>query len=374
MSGKLTTDVDKRLLRTTKFPPEFNTKVDMGKVNIPVIKKWVSDEIERILGSDDDVVTDTIFNLVEGPKYPNIKELQISLNGFLDKEAPKFCEDLWKLCISAQDNPAGIPKELLEAKKMELIQERLEEDRAREEARRRQEEDRERDRDIARARDRERRERDERSRGRGGRYGRDSDRRPPRRDSRSPPPRRRDGDDYYRDPPPRIDSYVPSRDRRDTDRPPRRRRSPSRDRTRSPPPRRKRRSTSSPSRSPPRRKRRDSGEDRSRSRDRGDKSSKAKRGDTNRRSRSPPRRRSRSPRRHHRRRRSSSPAGRSRSPPPKRHRRSSRSRSHSSSRKKRVSTEGRDLLAKTKRDEPRLSREPSESAPTNGGAEEVGSD
>lgn len=69
MSSKLTTDVDKRLLRTTKFPPEFNVKVDMTKVNIPVIKKWVSDEIERILGNDDDVVTDTIFNLIEGPRY-----------------------------------------------------------------------------------------------------------------------------------------------------------------------------------------------------------------------------------------------------------------------------------------------------------------
>jgi serine/arginine repetitive matrix protein 1 len=69
MSGRLTTDVDKRLLRTTKFPAEFNVKVDMTKVNIPVIKKWVSDEIARILGSDDDVVTDTIFNLIEGTKY-----------------------------------------------------------------------------------------------------------------------------------------------------------------------------------------------------------------------------------------------------------------------------------------------------------------
>ena len=69
MSGRLTTDVDKRLLRTTKFPPEFAVKVDMTKVNLPVIKKWVSDEIARILGSDDDVVTDTIFNLIEGPRY-----------------------------------------------------------------------------------------------------------------------------------------------------------------------------------------------------------------------------------------------------------------------------------------------------------------
>ncbi|TKA48195.1 hypothetical protein B0A54_01688 [Friedmanniomyces endolithicus] len=125
MSGKLTTDVDKRLLRTTKFPPEFNVKVDMTKVNFPVIKRWVQDEIERILGTEDEVVMNTIFNLVEESRYPNIKELQISLNGFLDKDAPKFCHDLWKYCISAQEGPNGVPKELLEAKKKELLQEKV---------------------------------------------------------------------------------------------------------------------------------------------------------------------------------------------------------------------------------------------------------
>lgn len=36
---KMTTNVDARLLRQTKFPPEFNRKVDMTKVNIEVMKK-----------------------------------------------------------------------------------------------------------------------------------------------------------------------------------------------------------------------------------------------------------------------------------------------------------------------------------------------
>lgn len=31
--------VDAKLLRTTKFPPEFNQKVDMQKVNLQVMKK-----------------------------------------------------------------------------------------------------------------------------------------------------------------------------------------------------------------------------------------------------------------------------------------------------------------------------------------------
>ena len=59
---------------------------------------------------------------------PNPKELQIALGGFLEKDAPNFAKELWKLCISGQNSPQGIPKELLEAKKLELIQERVSRD------------------------------------------------------------------------------------------------------------------------------------------------------------------------------------------------------------------------------------------------------
>ena len=59
---------------------------------------------------------------------PDIKSLQISLTGFLDKDAAKFCKELWSLCLSAQSNPQGVPKELLEAKKMELLQEKVRND------------------------------------------------------------------------------------------------------------------------------------------------------------------------------------------------------------------------------------------------------
>jgi hypothetical protein len=39
LGGKMATAVDQKLLRQTKFPPEFNQKVDMRKVNIEVMKK-----------------------------------------------------------------------------------------------------------------------------------------------------------------------------------------------------------------------------------------------------------------------------------------------------------------------------------------------
>ena len=38
----MATDVDAKLLRQTKFPPEFSQKVDMKKVNLEVMKKLVS--------------------------------------------------------------------------------------------------------------------------------------------------------------------------------------------------------------------------------------------------------------------------------------------------------------------------------------------
>jgi serine/arginine repetitive matrix protein 1 len=38
----MATDVDAKLLRQTKFPQEFGQKVDMKKVNLEVMKKFVS--------------------------------------------------------------------------------------------------------------------------------------------------------------------------------------------------------------------------------------------------------------------------------------------------------------------------------------------
>lgn len=97
------------------------------------------------------MVVELCFNLIEGSRYvstyrclllcrhrrrrkalltnkplqPDIKSLQIQLTGFLDKETAPFCKELWKLCLSAQASPQGVPKELLEAKKLELIQEKV---------------------------------------------------------------------------------------------------------------------------------------------------------------------------------------------------------------------------------------------------------
>ncbi|KAM0583247.1 hypothetical protein ACHAP6_008558 [Verticillium nonalfalfae] len=96
----------------------------MQKVNLQVIKKWIASKISEILGGEDDVVIELCFGLIEGSRFPDIKGLQIQLTGFLEKETAPFCKELWKLFLSAQASPQGVPKELLEAKKLELIQEK----------------------------------------------------------------------------------------------------------------------------------------------------------------------------------------------------------------------------------------------------------
>lgn len=72
MSAALTTNVDQRLLRTTKFPPEFNVKVDMRKVNIHLIKSWAQAEIAKILKNDDDVVAELVSNILEESRYVGV--------------------------------------------------------------------------------------------------------------------------------------------------------------------------------------------------------------------------------------------------------------------------------------------------------------
>jgi serine/arginine repetitive matrix protein 1 len=44
----MATTVDQKLLKATKFPPEFNQKVDMQKVNLEVMRKYASSVITTL--------------------------------------------------------------------------------------------------------------------------------------------------------------------------------------------------------------------------------------------------------------------------------------------------------------------------------------
>lgn len=101
----------KKLLRKRWKEP-----VDVTKVNTDVLKKWISDEIQKIL-PDDDIAREFIIELIVGAENgsPDIKSIREQLNDFVGKEeSDHFCLELWELLLNAQCNPEGLPTKLLE--------------------------------------------------------------------------------------------------------------------------------------------------------------------------------------------------------------------------------------------------------------------
>ncbi|KAH8144692.1 uncharacterized protein LAJ45_11286 [Morchella importuna] len=206
----MTSGVDAKLLKSTKFPPEYSKKVDREKVNLEVMKQWISGQVIGILGNEDDVVIDFIFGMLEEERFPDPKKIQINLTGFLEKDTAAFCKQMWNLLLSAQANPQGVPTELLEQKKEELRQQRAEAAKITEAQQRKREEEEQKDRSLNEIRDRERGERR-----RGGpppeRGGRDIYQ-PRLRHSASPVNRRRRSPEILASrPPPRREVSPPPR-------------------------------------------------------------------------------------------------------------------------------------------------------------------
>ncbi|GAA5928407.1 PWI domain-containing protein [Sporobolomyces koalae] len=115
-------DKQAMLLKKMSFPRTFDTKVDMRKVEITVMKPWIAKKVIELLGFEDDVLIEYINSLLEDQDNPVIdaKNLQILLTGFLEKKTILFMEPLWNLLLSAQSNPLRVPTELLEEKKREM--------------------------------------------------------------------------------------------------------------------------------------------------------------------------------------------------------------------------------------------------------------
>ncbi|KAF8931103.1 hypothetical protein BGZ58_007824, partial [Dissophora ornata] len=114
-------DKQKKLLRSMRFPSEFNQKIDMKKVNLKVIKGWMAQRISQLLGIEDEVVVEYASGMLEDD-VPDPKMMQINLQGFLDKNSQVFVLELWKLLISAQKSLGGIPQQFLDQTKQELLQ------------------------------------------------------------------------------------------------------------------------------------------------------------------------------------------------------------------------------------------------------------
>ena len=135
----------------------------MSKVNLNTIKPWITQRVTQLLGVEDDVVVEFIFNMLEKKQvrghslastpslsllsllwsplplfclpsifillnpsvyqFPDPRELQMNLTGFLHgKNARIFMQELWELLTSAQESIGGIPTKFLEQKREEIRQ------------------------------------------------------------------------------------------------------------------------------------------------------------------------------------------------------------------------------------------------------------
>ena len=100
-----------------RLPKIFKQKVDTSKVQLPVIRKWITEEIDKYL-KDDDIVAEYLAEMVEASHEPNIVEIHTQMVDFLGPEdATKVCCELWKMLLSAQQDKDGVPEELVEREK-----------------------------------------------------------------------------------------------------------------------------------------------------------------------------------------------------------------------------------------------------------------
>merc|ERR1719249_289471 len=111
---------EKKLMKVMKFEEALSTKVDMTKVKLDVLKPWIADRVNDLLGMEDDVVTEFIFNQLEA-KDPDPRKMQINLTGFLNgKNARLFMGELWTHLNAAQNSESGIPQGMIEKKAHEI--------------------------------------------------------------------------------------------------------------------------------------------------------------------------------------------------------------------------------------------------------------
>lgn len=143
-------DKDTQLIAQRKWPAVFDQEVDMSKVNVEVMKAWINHKITELLGFEDDIVISYCLSQLvpeealaadvdERKNYLCPKKLAISLTGFVGKQATHFVRELWKLLLSAQNTPTGIPPEFLENRRLEMERKREEAARINEELVRRHE-------------------------------------------------------------------------------------------------------------------------------------------------------------------------------------------------------------------------------------------
>lgn len=118
-------DKDRKLIESTSWPALFSEKVNLSKVQLPALAPWISQHVCDSLGIEDEILSNLVMSYLEDTAQPLCpKQLQINLTPFLENKAGDFVEDLWRMLLSAQANSLGVPQQLLDERKAELLRQR----------------------------------------------------------------------------------------------------------------------------------------------------------------------------------------------------------------------------------------------------------
>ncbi len=128
------------------WPPSFDKRVDLTKVDTDVIKMWMERRLEELMDIEDEIFVNFATQLVEDaaqqaqenkteetilcPKRTTVqlegksKESNCVL-GFLEGKTLDVVKERWDMLLSAQDSPNGIPPALSAEKQQEAERKRL---------------------------------------------------------------------------------------------------------------------------------------------------------------------------------------------------------------------------------------------------------
>jgi len=120
-------DKNKKLMKTMKFADNIERKIDMKKIRLELMKPFITEKLNTLMPIEDDVIIEYVFSQLEESQFPDGKSIQIMMTGFLGKtKARTFIGDLWDTLVQAQESPHGIPVELIELKRSQLIKKKEE--------------------------------------------------------------------------------------------------------------------------------------------------------------------------------------------------------------------------------------------------------
>ncbi|CAA9987957.1 pre-mRNA splicing factor, putative [Plasmodium knowlesi strain H] len=125
-------DKEKKLIEKMAWPEIYNQKIDLTKINIDVVGKWIHKRLIEILGFEDDILYEYCVSQLrldqegiedESDNFLNSKRLKINLTGFIgNKKSEIFVQELLELLISNEQNEGKVVVDEMETKRIEMEQ------------------------------------------------------------------------------------------------------------------------------------------------------------------------------------------------------------------------------------------------------------